>query len=299
LDIAVAIPVVLTLGLLTYAVSVLAVPADPSGAGSVKELPQAAAVPVARPEQLRGSVNEATTAPQATAPQPSKESPRITAHVPPAVIERGGSSAAQPGFDDRTGEIGPINAAAVSPLRDVQIVEDARAVQRRLSELGHFSGAVSGVWGPVSRAALRSFKEANGLAQDMSWDAETERSLFRSDAPQAEPFVGRWAADVKACSHKAAKNGHVPTIIETSRARAGDATCSFTDKRQVGSTWRFAAQCASGAEKWTAHIELAVLADRLTWTSERGAQVYVRCQQPVEITKAGPPSARTTIARLR
>jgi hypothetical protein len=230
--------------------------------------------------------------------QPAKESPRITAHVPPVVIERGGSDA-QPRSDDQAGEGGPIDAAAVSPLRDVQVVDDARAVQRRLAELGHFSGAVSGVWGPVSRAALRSFKEANGLPQDMSWDAETERALFRSDAPQAEPFVGRWAADAKACSHKAAKNGHVPTVIETSRARAGDATCSFTDKRQVGSTWRFAAQCASGAEKWTAHIELAVVANRLTWTSERGAQVYVRCQQPVEITKAGPTSVRTTIARLR
>jgi hypothetical protein len=127
----------------------------------------------------------------------------------------------------------------------------------------------------------------------------TEQSLFRSDAPQAEAFVGRWAADMKACSHKATKSGYLPTVIETRRARAGDASCSFTDKRQAGSTWRFVAQCTSGAERWTAHIEVAVVGDRLTWTSERGSQTYVRCQQPLELARAGANTSVSARAPVR
>jgi hypothetical protein len=184
-------------------------------------------------------------------------------------------------------------------VRDVQLAEDARAVQRRLAELGHFSGKASGVWGPVSRAALRSFKEATELPQETGWDAATEQALFKSDAPRAEAFVGRWAADAKACSHKATKSGYLPTIIETRRARAGDASCSFTEKRQAGNTLRFVAQCVSGSQRWTAHIELAVVADRLTWTSERGSQVYVRCQQPLELARAGGNGSASARAPVR
>jgi hypothetical protein len=241
-------------------------------------------------------VNEAGNGLHASAAQGTKEGPRLTAHVPAGLVPPVQPDVPQ-GRDEKA-EDRPVPGGQ-SLLRDVQVLEDARAVQRRLAELGHFSGVLSGVWGPVSRAALRSFKEANGLLRDANWDAETERALFRSDAPLAEPFVGRWAADTRACSHKAAKNGYLATVIETSRARAGDASCSFSDKRQTGSTWRVVAQCASGAEKWTAHIDLTVVADQLTWTSERGSRVYIRCQQPVETRTGGSKRYDATLARLQ
>ena len=291
---------VLTLGLVTYAASVLAVPADARPvAASVKQVQQTAVPVGVYPEQLRGSVNEAGNGLHANAAaQGPKESPRLTAHVPAGVV-----LPIQPevprGAADRSASEDGLVPGGHSLLRDVQVVEDARAVQRRLAELGHFSGVLSGVWGRVSRAALRSFKEANGLARDANWDAETERALFRSDAPSAEPFVGRWAADMRACSNKAAKSGYLPTVIETSRARAGDVSCSFIDKRQTGGTWRVVAQCASGAEKWTAHIDLTVAAVRLTWTSERGSQVYVRCQQPIETRTSASKRSDATLARLQ
>jgi hypothetical protein len=170
----------------------------------------------------------------------------------------------------------------------VQVADHARAVQRRLGELGHFSGRLTGMWGPVSRAALRSFKEANGLPADGVWDTQTELALFQPEAALAEPFVGRWASDTKACSSRAAKGGYLPTIIETKRARAGDVTCAFGDKRQVAGTWHVVAQCSTGQERWTARIQLTVKEDRLTWFSERGSQEYRRCHKPFELARTAP-----------
>jgi len=301
-DIALAIPAVLTLGVVTYAASVMAVPAG-STDGPPK-LPPASVV-ASRPEQLRGPLNDPTSGPSAKDAQVIKESPRLSPDNSAGAFSLfgAGGNPALAGVAERlrsaSQEGDPAKKSRNLPARDVQLAEDARAVQRRLAELGHFSGKTSGVWGPVSRAALRSFKEANELPQDTSWDAATEQALFRSDAPQAEAFVGRWAGDMKACSHKATKSGYLPTVIETRRARAGDASCSFTEKRQAGSTWRLVAQCTSGAERWTAHIEVAVVGDRLTWTSERGSQTYVRCQQPLELAGAGANTSVSARAPLR
>ena len=41
---------------------------------------------------------------------------------------------------------------------------DYMEIQQGLSRLGFYSGAIDGAWGPMSRAAMRAFQEANGLA---------------------------------------------------------------------------------------------------------------------------------------
>jgi hypothetical protein len=53
----------------------------------------------------------------------------------------------------------------------------ARGVQERLNALGFAVGAVDGHFGRRSRAALRSFKRSQGLADDASIDEGTLRTL--------------------------------------------------------------------------------------------------------------------------
>jgi hypothetical protein len=167
--------------------------------------------------------------------------------------------------------------ATASSAKNLALGEHALEVQRRLAELGYLTTRPTGVWGPLSRRALRSFKEDNGLVPDDGWDQGTERALFSSAAQQALPFVGTWASDPTACSGPKKPNGLLPTVIESSGARAGTASCAFKNKRQAGAVWNVDASCRDGRERWTASVQIMVNKDRLTWTSERGTQSYVRC----------------------
>lgn len=63
------------------------------------------------------------------------------------------------------------------PLLDLRKAEDAKSVQARLAELGHYRAPIDGIWGPKSREALRQFKLAHGIATP-AWDLTTQRALF-------------------------------------------------------------------------------------------------------------------------
>jgi hypothetical protein len=225
----------------------------------------------------------------------SAQQPARAAMPPQRLAELARPQSAPAPADDGpalTGTIGEAKtglpvAAPEWPLLDVATAKAALKVQRRLAELRHFSGPPTGVWGPISRAALRSFKEANQLASDDVWDAPTQEALFSANARQADAFVGRWGPDAVACSRGPRKGGFLPTMIESNGARAGDVTCAFREKKQAGEAWDIVAQCSNRRESWTARIRLAVKADRLTWTSERGAQSYVRCSNRMQVAGAG------------
>ncbi len=55
----------------------------------------------------------------------------------------------------------------------------ARRIQRRLGELGYYSGGLDGVWGSASREALRRFKRSSGLPGNTRWNLLTQKRLFR------------------------------------------------------------------------------------------------------------------------
>ena len=64
-------------------------------------------------------------------------------------------------------------------LFDVTTVSGATLVQSLLKELGYYTGAVDGLWGPASRTALRNFKTSqSGLGYDDTWDLATQRALM-------------------------------------------------------------------------------------------------------------------------
>ena len=76
----------------------------------------------------------------------------------------------------------PISSPASSTgdnLLDVTTVSGTTLVQGRLKELGYYTGAVDGLWGPASRTALRNFKTSqSGLGYDDTWDLATQRALM-------------------------------------------------------------------------------------------------------------------------
>jgi hypothetical protein len=152
-------------------------------------------------------------------------------------------------------------------------------VQQRLAELGFFHTSATGVWGPNSRQALAAFKAQAQLPGDDAWDEAAERSLFGADIRSSTSFVGQWAPTAQACRPQLNQSGLLPATINEQGARAGETTCRFQRRRQSGTAWTVVAACSDQRSQWTAKVRLEVRGDRLTWSSERGSQNYVRCRQ--------------------
>jgi uncharacterized membrane protein len=166
-----------------------------------------------------------------------------------------------------------------SPTRNLSDADQARSVQQRLAELGFFHTSATGVWGPNSRQALAAFKAQAQLSGDDVWDEVTERSLFGADVRSSTSFVGQWAPTAQACRPQLNQSGLLPATISEQGAWAGETTCTFQRRRQSGSAWTMVAACSDQRSRWTAKVRLEVRGDRLTWSSERGSQTYVRCRQ--------------------
>ena len=74
----------------------------------------------------------------------------------------------------------PVEAPAQSASRDIE------AVQRRLVELGYDSGAVDGLFGPRTSAALQAFQRDRGLPATGRLAGTTLLALF-THQPSATP----------------------------------------------------------------------------------------------------------------
>jgi hypothetical protein len=183
-----------------------------------------------------------------------------------------------------------VTASTSTATRDLTNIEHAREVQRRLATLGYFAGSTRGTWGPLSRSALVDFKAAHQLPPTDVWDWATEAVLFNGSVHRQYPFVGVWAVDAPSCAAVSGSEEPARTVIHNDHAKAGTSSCAFREKRAVQGVWNIKAKCTSSSERWTANITLSVTADRLTWTSERGAQEYVRCARPPSSQGFGDPS---------
>ena len=191
-----------------------------------------------------------------------------TALDPPKLADDAGSALERPNQLPRQS----------APTRNLSDVDQARAVQQRLAELGFFHASATGVWGLNSRQALAAFKAQARLSGNDVWDEVTERSLFSAEI-QGASFVGQWAPNAQACTPQLKQSGLLPATINEQGAWAGETTCRFQRKKQIGTAWTMVAACSDQRSQWTANVRLEIRGDRLTWTSERGSQTYVRCRQ--------------------
>jgi hypothetical protein len=100
-------------------------------------------------------------------------------------------------------------------------------------------------------------------------------------------FVGVWGGDSTACSSQN-KRRLIPTIIDQEGARAGETVCKFEKMKEVADGWKMVASCSNPRERWTSNVQLKLRDDRLTWTSKRGSQSYVRCSPGVIVAQIMP-----------
>ena len=173
--------------------------------------------------------------------------------------------------DDQETNYPPPPGTTLNPLNSA----DASRLQKRLGELGFFVGKTDGVWGPASRNALLDFKAMSGLTADDQWDGQTERTLMSEQPVRAtETFVGRWAEEAADCSAP----GGSPLRITVRQAEKSGTVCKFGAPLRDGSAWRVQAVCTGEGKTWNANVSLSVAGDRLTWSSERGTDSFVRCR---------------------
>jgi peptidoglycan hydrolase-like protein with peptidoglycan-binding domain len=70
------------------------------------------------------------------------------------------------------------SAKTVAPLLDLKTRNGAAVVQTKLKALGYYHHTVDGVWGPMSVAALSSFRQEKGLTSGGVWDLAAQSALL-------------------------------------------------------------------------------------------------------------------------
>jgi len=86
--------------------------------------------------------------------------------------------------EERSAASRPIDAAPPDPPQPVVAADLARDAQVELRRLGHYTGAVDGIWGPVSVRAMRAFERAEGLAVTGIVTADLLRRLQAARNPE-------------------------------------------------------------------------------------------------------------------
>jgi hypothetical protein len=154
--------------------------------------------------------------------------------------------------------------------------EHVRQIQSRLRDLGYLSSADNLAWDARSRDALRDFKLANRLANNDILDFQTSGKLNSPTAIRADQsFIGNWST---AASCRADKSKNTRLSISSRRAKSSvGSICEFRDVQWNDREWRVRANCSQGAQHWVANGKLALVANKLIWTSERDVISYFRC----------------------
>jgi hypothetical protein len=125
------------------------------------------------------------------------------------------------------------------------------------------SGLSDAVWGPPS---LRDARLADSQRRDVQGP---------SGGRAGSTFVGDWTDDIGRC-----RTGRkAPVVISARAAKTASSGCDFGSvTREAANRWRVTATCAAGGKSWRANITLKLAEPNLTWSSERGTAVYVRCK---------------------
>jgi hypothetical protein len=153
--------------------------------------------------------------------------------------------------------------------------ENVRQIQARLHELGFLSSASTDEWDARSRDALRDFKLVNRLPHNDKWDVRTSEKLHSQTAVRADrSFIGNWST----APCRSATTKDMRMSINSRRAKSSTGSiCEFHDIASGNVEWRVQATCSQGDRHWTANGKLALMANKLVWTSEQDVISYFRC----------------------
>lgn len=115
---------------------------------------------------------------------------------------------------------------------------------------------------------------SRGFAAVPSTPNNDENLSGPTDDIRHPSFVGGWAAAASDCN---AEGTGVPLIITPRNAETSGGSCQFNSVQRDGAAWKIKAKCAVAGKSWIANIRLTSNGNHLTWSSERGTEVYVRC----------------------
>lgn len=167
--------------------------------------------------------------------------------------------------------------------------------QSHIGALG--DSAVTAVWQNEGKVIERtvlvnSTNVAEPESLDLPGSSESFASLSKvspgtSPSQLKDGFVGVWAADARACEFRPGKGSDLLTVIGERGARAGENSCVFKEKKQIGnSEWEMKAACADGSARWESTVRLTVSKNKLKWSGQRGTQLYVKCTGDVALGQA-------------
>ena len=97
----------------------------------------------------------------------------------------GSSKTVQTSWSEQTPSTANFVRPVEAPKPSSKVEQDVFQIQTRLVELGYLAVSPNGTWGPKTRAAIRTFKVANGLSADENWDDDTSKRLFSKSAARA------------------------------------------------------------------------------------------------------------------
>lgn len=158
---------------------------------------------------------------------------------------------------------------------------------------------------PANPALARGISEVSAqtsvqLEQDRQWAVTAaendtdgplraganEDATEMTDAARDLAVAGVWASEVSACSPGQNRKRLIPAVITADGASAGDTFCAFKKKRPTETGMDVVANCSNSSKRWTAKVRLTVNGNRLTWSSHRGTQAYLRCEPSVRMADA-------------
>jgi len=146
-----------------------------------------------------------------------------------------------------------------------------------------------------------------------TYERERDRERLRAQLTRVygvmRDHAWRTLADIAAATNDPEASVTAPAETETTQTTAA-ATTTLTDaqikavgirvynnseiaglatqmsERLTQSGWNVVANCSNGRERWVANVRLKVQGERLTWSSERGSQAYVRCEPGMTVAQA-------------
>lgn len=130
------------------------------------------------------------------------------------------------------GSMKNIKSTHVSDQRNLEIGDSGgavRTVQTKLKSLGYYSYGIDGIFGPITKEAVKSFQETNGLAVDGIVGRHTSNALYGQNAQSRNHSSQQRSHSSKSTSHHSIQSSatnvstsnHSTEILSTAKSLIG------------------------------------------------------------------------------